>query len=574
MQSQVSRVERTRHHGRWVHVSCDFGLCFGARRGGRTARDALDISGNTRPYTILSPGVVLSLKPGREADLVYGREALGILALTGMALAARLWILVVSGQLSADEAVPGLMARHILRNHELPVFFWGQDYFGSAEAYLIAACTRVADGWPWVVFAPAIVASLVLIPLTAVLANKLHGQPAGIIAAIPIAIPPAVFTRELVTSAGGFSLGFALMMATLLLMLKAVQHPCSMRWIALASLCAGFAMWVWQPALPALTPLLLVVLARMRRWHSSRELLAAVAPVVIGLVPPLLYNASRGWPTLSAMLIKSSDTPLAGDTPLTKMVSLGSLLLTALGGGDDSIGGINLIQACALLIGAIVGMLVVAKGHRGWVLGLTLSFAILHTLAAHEGNRYLVPLVLISCALFGVAVTRLLTFRIGAVVTVLTVAGSNLLTYPAAAPVLAAQDLSSITETNAAVDALQQRGLRYGYADYWTAYPITYLSDEQIIVAPSLPFFWRARTDRYPPYTHQVDGMDAGDHLFVLVDRRCTAAPYLSALDGVGASYRVEVVSRWQLVWNIQPRPGDERKTATALRSAIAEAEC
>lgn len=38
----------------------------------------------------------------------------------------------------SDDATMGLMARHILYQRELPIFFWGQAYMGSIEAYLAA----------------------------------------------------------------------------------------------------------------------------------------------------------------------------------------------------------------------------------------------------------------------------------------------------------------------------------------------------------------------------------------------------------------------------------------------------
>src|SRR5688572_26249211 len=44
---------------------------------------------------------------------------------------------------NADEAVVGLMARHILQGAR-PVFFYGQAYMGSLDAWLIAALFRVA----------------------------------------------------------------------------------------------------------------------------------------------------------------------------------------------------------------------------------------------------------------------------------------------------------------------------------------------------------------------------------------------------------------------------------------------
>ncbi|HEX2295550.1 MAG TPA: hypothetical protein VHN37_09605, partial [Actinomycetota bacterium] len=42
------------------------------------------------------------------------------------------------GLLDSDEAVVGLMARHVL-DGDFPVFFWGQPYGGPHEAVLAAA---------------------------------------------------------------------------------------------------------------------------------------------------------------------------------------------------------------------------------------------------------------------------------------------------------------------------------------------------------------------------------------------------------------------------------------------------
>ena len=68
------------------------------------------------------------------------RSLLMILAVT---LAVRL-ILLASGAVSfhADEAVVGLMARHILTG-DRPIFFYGQAYMGSLDAWLIALGFRI-----------------------------------------------------------------------------------------------------------------------------------------------------------------------------------------------------------------------------------------------------------------------------------------------------------------------------------------------------------------------------------------------------------------------------------------------
>lgn len=51
----------------------------------------------------------------------------------------RLWLAMRGWpQLDSDEAIIGLMARHILYNGEHPIFFYGQHYNGALEAYVVA----------------------------------------------------------------------------------------------------------------------------------------------------------------------------------------------------------------------------------------------------------------------------------------------------------------------------------------------------------------------------------------------------------------------------------------------------
>src|SRR5438093_6368322 len=56
-----------------------------------------------------------------------------------IALALRLAIIFSPlGELDGDEAVVGLMARHIAFLGERPVFYYGQPYLGSLEAFSTA----------------------------------------------------------------------------------------------------------------------------------------------------------------------------------------------------------------------------------------------------------------------------------------------------------------------------------------------------------------------------------------------------------------------------------------------------
>ncbi len=53
-----------------------------------------------------------------------------------LGLAVRL-LFLLTPNMDSDQAVTGLMARHILGG-EFPFFFYGQDYCGSIEAYLVS----------------------------------------------------------------------------------------------------------------------------------------------------------------------------------------------------------------------------------------------------------------------------------------------------------------------------------------------------------------------------------------------------------------------------------------------------
>ena len=59
-------------------------------------------------------------------------------------VALRIWLLVLpTGTLDSDEAVVGLMARHIVHQHQFTTFYWGQNYGGSITAVVMAAVFAV-----------------------------------------------------------------------------------------------------------------------------------------------------------------------------------------------------------------------------------------------------------------------------------------------------------------------------------------------------------------------------------------------------------------------------------------------
>jgi hypothetical protein len=156
-----------------------------------------------------------------------------------VALLIRGWLTYhTHGVIDGDEAMVGIQAEHILRG-EHPIYFYGQPYMGSLEAYLMAILFAIAGPSVWMLRAEPILLSLVVVYLTWRLAGALADaaklspvaqQLFKTFAALFSAIPPLYDTVLELRTLGGYIETFVLM---LFLLLSAFQL--TRRWQAGAS---------------------------------------------------------------------------------------------------------------------------------------------------------------------------------------------------------------------------------------------------------------------------------------------------------------------------------------------------
>lgn len=126
-----------------------------------------------------------------------------LLSLVGLALR---WRLMYRMQFSidSDEAIVGLMAKHILEGRGIPVFYYGQHYMGSLEAILVAGAFSVFGISSVVLRAVPLAVSITLIPLIYLLGREAGGRRAGLLAAALCALPPAALVEWSTKPRGGF----------------------------------------------------------------------------------------------------------------------------------------------------------------------------------------------------------------------------------------------------------------------------------------------------------------------------------------------------------------------------------
>src|ERR671935_2929495 len=145
---------------------------------------------------------------------------LGLLALLLVGLALRLAIIASPlGEIDGDEAVVGLMARHIAFLGERPVFFWGQPYLGSLEAFSAAPLFRVFDSSTLALKLVPTAYSLGFLVLSVLLARRLFGDGPALATGAYLALPPAMWAVWSTKARGGYAellfLGEALLLVTL-----------------------------------------------------------------------------------------------------------------------------------------------------------------------------------------------------------------------------------------------------------------------------------------------------------------------------------------------------------------------
>src|SRR6266516_2866418 len=257
-----------------------------------------------RPYghVVLDEG---SAGDSNRSHHPYGRIVLWVCL--WLALLIRVWLVArTSGVIDGDEVLVGVQAEHILRG-ELPIYFYGQPYMGSLEAYLVALFVAIAGPSAWTLRAEPVLLSLVVVWLTWKLAAALadaaklpsfdtsgylpprQGAYARLIfmsvAVLIAAIPPLYDGILELRTYGGYSETFILM---LLLLLSAQQltrrwhegasrREIALRWAGIG-LIVGVGFWIY--------PLII----------------SAIPAGLLGFAPALYWGAAHQWQNISYIL--------------------------------------------------------------------------------------------------------------------------------------------------------------------------------------------------------------------------------------------------------------------------------
>jgi hypothetical protein len=500
-----------------------------------------------------------------------------------LTIAARVPFLI-TGKIpfDSDEAVEGLMARHVLEG-ELPVFFWGQAFKGVPEVYASAAAFALFGSSVAVLKSVTLVLFAAYVALNFVLLDRWATRWVAVCASLLLIVsPPALVFWSLDASA---EYVLIMLLGTLLLLLCSRSHathePKATYATFAIGMVVGLALWVHQLFVVYLVPLALIRAMRSDRWkrrdigRPNRFALAlgaiALVYLLLGIIaflfggfslqagsvaisataPQKMVRIALAVLALAALVQIVSTTPvsqarvalqrywpvalgfLVGYAPVllfsifveparspARVANLRQLVAAApdiFGNIIPILGGFKVPPTADRLALPVVAALpgIAALAAYLWIsrrrlltdfFALFVVFFPLLFLASGayldtQSYRYFIPWYAGLCVAWAAGSLGLAqrirlqpdtTYYLGSVIVAAIIAvhaWQQLAWY---------QKLQPDTQSLATIECLERNGIRGGYAEYWTAYKLTFIAQESIVVAPT------DGIDRYPKYTEFV----------------------------------------------------------------------
>lgn len=183
------------------------------------------------------------------------------------------FLLKGQGFFNSDEAVEGLMARHV---DQLPIFLWGQSYKGVPEVYLFQVVFSVFGAGVIPLKSVTLLVWAFAVGATTRLGQLWYGNAIAIVAGILLASSsPMVASWALTASAEA-----SWLIALVALMLIAYENANPRTRNAVIPLLCGVIVWIHPAGIWAVIALSVVAILRSEWWHTNG--LRGIGHVLLG----------------------------------------------------------------------------------------------------------------------------------------------------------------------------------------------------------------------------------------------------------------------------------------------------
>jgi hypothetical protein len=406
-------------------------------------------------------------------------------------LAARLSIFTGGlGEVNADEAVMGLMAKHFLEG-EWSTFYWGQAYGGTLDVILLTPVVAVLGATRAALQVVPFLESIAATALVWAVARRVVGRPGAITAAALFWSFPAAFVWWQTRQALFYLPVIVLGLITVLCAQRIEENPnLTLDWFVLG-LATGLGFWTSPQIVYFALPVGVWLLIKLP-LSAVRAGWVVIPAFLLGAIPWFITNIAEGWPSVFGL-------PTINDGPVERLWSLAS------GGLPMALGlkvpfteewlwpDIGPVLYVVVALGALGVAVTLRRPPRAIHVGLLLAFPILFTLipaAAYVGSgRYFFflapPIVIALASLPNGARGRIILMAIATGMTALGLFQVRNVS------------VSFVPPVEPLVDVLDREGVDHVVAGYWLAYKLTWETNEHIVASPVF-------SNRYPPYMDEI----------------------------------------------------------------------
>ena len=501
-----------------------------------------------------------------------------------LALAVRMDFLSASNfTIDADEAIVGLMARHINEGQAVPAFYYGQHYMGSLEALLVSGVFKLVGATPQALKSIPLVFSLWLVILVYELGCTLGGQRAGRWAAILAALPPSALVIWSAMARGGFI--ELVVIGTVALLLTArwlknadpgVQPRLSLT--AAVGAVLGLGWWVNNQIVYFMGPIGFMMLLRLWQgrpwkqsmWGSAQHALTGVLFFLLGGAPFWLYNWQHHW--ISFEMFGRAN----GADVLEHLQGVFTVALPILFGAkrfwqtEDVFSGSSLVFV--LLYGVLLCLFLMwrlpalrrlvrlrldTQSPVELIFLCLLSAVTVFSLSTFgwlvQAPRYLLPIYPVVFVMLGLAIdflwarSRMLAAMLG-----LSLLGLNLASCYLGGRAIPGEPFVALGERvskdhHDLVSWLKQEQVRFVHTNYWIGYRLAFETAEQV----RFLVFQEPHQTRIPAYREEGSQLPLEATPYVLVPSQ--AGLVREALHTLGYSFQETSRSGYAILYDIKP---------------------
>jgi 4-amino-4-deoxy-L-arabinose transferase-like glycosyltransferase len=457
------------------------------------------------------------------------------------------WVFILLNKIpfNSDEAIVGLMANHILKG-ENPIFFYGQAYMGSLDGYIVAGffallgnsitALRISQSILFVLF---IVAAYYLAYLL------FKSRKAALITIIILGCSPVNFFLYTTVTLGGYLEALLIGICILIVGIRieeneefGVKNTYTLRiQFFMLGLFVGIGIWVLGITLIfSISALIMLGINLYRKKLKFGRIIEALAIMIAGCVlgglPVLVYIYTNGVGVFLNELMGSAIS--IGQQAYLNQIGLH--LVNFILFGISAVFGFrppwnaNWLLLPLIPIILAIWVLLIRRTYifeqkskstslRIWLPSIILMVVfVLTPFGMDPSGRYFIPINISLAFTVGLWISlggfqknihtllilsALLVYNIGGIIQSAYQSPDGITTQFAPGTSI---DHKYDQEL---IDFLKESSNTRGYSTYWTAYPIAFRSNEDVILVPVLPYHadlkHTTRDNRYEPYSKLVN---------------------------------------------------------------------